>query len=123
MMRDPLPWRGRPARAVSSVFKNRMLGRDAQATMMIIVGLWLTCVNGCAAKNAKAQPAAETSAASQSPPLTLAKYDLLLRNGQIVDGSGNPWFYGDVAIAGGKIAAVGSLEGAKADRTIDAAGL
>ncbi|MGE0450902.1 MAG: amidohydrolase family protein [Vicinamibacterales bacterium] len=50
-------------------------------------------------------------------------YDLLIRNGHIVDGTGNPWFAGDVAIANGRIAAVGRLTGAAATRTIDATGL
>src|SRR5207237_570463 len=35
------------------------------------------------------------------------RYDLLLRHGTIIDGSGNPWFYGDVAIKGDRIAATG----------------
>ena len=33
-------------------------------------------------------------------------YDILIRNGKVVDGTGNPWFYGDVALAGDRIAAV-----------------
>jgi N-acyl-D-aspartate/D-glutamate deacylase len=52
-----------------------------------------------------------------------APYDLLIRNGKVIDGSGNPWFYGDVAVRKGRIAAVGRLPGAKAKRTIDARGL
>jgi N-acyl-D-aspartate/D-glutamate deacylase len=35
------------------------------------------------------------------------RYDLMIRNGRVVDGTGNPWFYADVAIKDGKIAAVG----------------
>ncbi len=50
-------------------------------------------------------------------------YDLLIRGGRIVDGSGNPWFAGDVAVAGGKIVAVGRVPPGKAAREIDAAGL
>ncbi|HEU4401692.1 MAG TPA: D-aminoacylase, partial [Candidatus Polarisedimenticolia bacterium] len=50
-------------------------------------------------------------------------YDLLLRGGRIVDGSGNPWIEADLAIRGDRIAAVGRLEGAKARRTIDVRGL
>ncbi len=50
-------------------------------------------------------------------------YDLLIRNGHIVDGTGNPWFAGDVAVSGDRIAAVGRLTGAKAKREIDARGL
>src|SRR5258705_2625798 len=48
-------------------------------------------------------------------------YDLLIRNGRIVDGSGMPAFRGDVGIKDGKIAEVGNLSG-PAQRTIDAEG-
>ena len=51
------------------------------------------------------------------------RYDLIIRNGHIVDGTGNPWYAGDVAIQNGRIAAVGRLGGAQAARVIDAAGL
>jgi len=50
-------------------------------------------------------------------------YDVLARGGWIVDGSGNPGFAGDVAVRGGKIAAVGYLEGKTARRTIQARGM
>lgn len=50
-------------------------------------------------------------------------YDLVIANGKIVDGSGNPWFYGDVAIQGGKIAAIGRIDPSAARRVIDARGL
>ncbi|NLD74719.1 MAG: D-aminoacylase, partial [Chloroflexi bacterium] len=49
-------------------------------------------------------------------------YDLLIRNGLIVDGSGGPPQAGDVAIENGRIAAVGPLPGAEAAISIDAAG-
>lgn len=51
-----------------------------------------------------------------------AEYDIVIRNGKIVDGSGNPWYYGDVAIYQGKIAAVGFVKG-KGLNEIDAKGL
>jgi dihydroorotase/N-acyl-D-amino-acid deacylase len=50
-------------------------------------------------------------------------YDLLIRGGRIVDGTGNPWFSADVGIRGDRIAAVGQLAGATARREIDARGL
>ena len=50
-------------------------------------------------------------------------YDVVIRNGRIVDGTGSPWYAGDVAIRAGKIAALGHLEGAAAKRTIDARGM
>ena len=52
-----------------------------------------------------------------------APCDLLIRNGKIVDGTGNPWFTGDVAITGNRITAVGRTLNLKAKKTIDAKGL
>jgi N-acyl-D-amino-acid deacylase len=49
-------------------------------------------------------------------------YDLLIRNGRVLDGSGNPWLRLDIAVQDGRIAAVGALPDATARRTIDAAG-
>jgi N-acyl-D-aspartate/D-glutamate deacylase len=49
-------------------------------------------------------------------------YDVLIRGGRILDGTGNPWFAGDVAIKSGRIAAVGNLPAATAARLIDASG-
>ena len=51
------------------------------------------------------------------------QYDLIIRNGHIIDGTGSPWYAGDVAIRDGRIAAVGALVDAKAAKTIDAAGM
>ena len=50
-------------------------------------------------------------------------FDLIIRGGHIVDGTGNPWFGGDVGIRGDRIAAVGQLTGAKGRREVDARGL
>jgi N-acyl-D-amino-acid deacylase len=50
-------------------------------------------------------------------------FDLILKNGKIIDGAGNPWFYGDVGIINDKIINIGNLSGLKADRVIDASGL
>ena len=51
------------------------------------------------------------------------EFDLLIQGGSIVDGTGNPSFRGDIAIKGGKIAAIGKIRGARAGRAIDASGL
>lgn len=55
--------------------------------------------------------------------LAAEEYDILLKNGRIVDGSGTPWYIGDIAIREGRIARIGRLQDASATRTIDAAGL
>ena len=52
-----------------------------------------------------------------------AAYDIVIRGGHIVDGTGNPWFAGDVAIAGGRIVGVGRLRNANARRVVDASGM
>jgi N-acyl-D-amino-acid deacylase len=51
------------------------------------------------------------------------EYDLVVRGGRIVDGSGNPWYVADVGIRGGHIAAVGRLGDHTAARVLDARGL
>src|SRR2546428_2838855 len=56
-------------------------------------------------------------------PAAEVPYELLIRNGKIVDGSGNPWFYGDVAVRGDRIVAVGRVPLAPAKRELDARGL
>jgi N-acyl-D-amino-acid deacylase len=50
------------------------------------------------------------------------RFDVLIKNGRVMDGSGNPWFPADVGIANGRIAAVGKLPNAQAVRIIDATG-
>jgi N-acyl-D-amino-acid deacylase len=55
--------------------------------------------------------------APQSP-----RFDLVITNGHIIDGTGSPWYSGDVGIRDGKIAAIGNLADAPRTRTIDAGG-
>jgi N-acyl-D-amino-acid deacylase len=59
----------------------------------------------------------------EPPSLSGNAYDLIIKHGRIIDGAGNPRVSGDLAIQGDRIAAIGRLEGAKAKRVIDAAGL
>ncbi len=51
------------------------------------------------------------------------KYDILIKNGEIIDGIGNPWFHGDIGIKGDTIAEIGDLSGKTAVKTIDARGM
>ena len=59
------------------------------------------------------------------PPLaaqTGEHFDVLIRDGRVLDGTGNPWFRADIGVRDGHIAALGILAGATADRVIDATG-
>ena len=56
-------------------------------------------------------------------PLLGVEHDLLIRHGKVVDGTGNAWFYADVAADGGRISAIGDLSGDTGKKEIDAAGL
>ena len=49
-------------------------------------------------------------------------YDVIIRNGKVFDGTGNPWFHADVALNGDRIAAVGDLSAARGREEIDATG-
>jgi len=70
---------------------------------LVLVALWL---------------AAGSSAITQP-----AHYDVLIRNGRVLDGTGNPWRAADIGIRGGRIVDMGRLGSASATRVIDAAGL
>lgn len=50
-------------------------------------------------------------------------YDVIIKNGRIIDGSGNPWVSGDVGIIGDRIAKIGKIDSSRAKRVIDANGL
>lgn len=49
-------------------------------------------------------------------------FDVIIRNGHILDGSGNPWYAADIGIKGDRIAAIGKLDGVQAGKVIDASG-
>ena len=81
------------------------------ATWLFVAALAAVAASGI--RSAARQESTENSGPS---------YDVIIRGGHILDGTGNPWYAGDVAIRGDKIAAIGKLDGASAKQTIDATG-
>jgi N-acyl-D-aspartate/D-glutamate deacylase len=68
-----------------------------------------------------------TAAVLTSAPMSVRAqdaelYDIVIRNGRVLDGAGNPWILADVAVRSGRIVRVGHVEGA-GRREIDATGL
>jgi N-acyl-D-aspartate/D-glutamate deacylase len=62
------------------------------------------------------------AAGVQLPAQASSSFDLVITNGHIIDGTGSPWYSGDLGIRDGKIVAIGNLSAASRKRTIDAAG-
>src|SRR5690242_17365950 len=87
--------------------------------MRLLASCSLPLLVAAAACNVRQQPEIRQQG-SQQP------FDIVIENGKIVDGTGNPWFYGDVAISGDHIARItppGMLHEASAKEHIDARGL
>jgi N-acyl-D-amino-acid deacylase len=84
--------------------------------LRITVGVLTLFVAGIAAVGIRSAARQDAGAARGE------SYDVIIRGGHILDGTGNPWYAGDVGIRGDKIAAIGKLEGASARQTIDATG-
>jgi dihydroorotase/N-acyl-D-amino-acid deacylase len=81
--------------------------------------------NPDAAQLVAGQALGEIAAAAYDAPLDIAEtatYDLVIRNGHIIDGTGNPWFAADVAVNRDRVVAIGDLRSARAKREIDAMG-
>ena len=57
---------------------------------------------------------------SQAAPAK--QFDIVIKNGHILDGTGNPWYAADIGIRGDKIVAIGQLDATSADTTVDASG-
>lgn len=62
-------------------------------------------------------------AAAQQPRTAAERYDILIRGGRVLDGTGNAWVRADVGIRGDRVVAVGDLRGASATTVLDADGL
>ncbi len=60
---------------------------------------------------------------SPSMPVVSQDFDLIIANGRLVDGTGNPWRIADVGVRGDTIVAIGDLSQQQAIKTIDASGL
>jgi N-acyl-D-amino-acid deacylase len=89
-----------------------MRRRVAAVAVMFATSAAALIVGISGAKLARAQGAAAES----------AEYDVVIRNGHIIDGTGSPWYAGDIGIRDGHIAAIGDLSHAHGKQEIDAAG-
>ena len=82
-------------------FRRPLSGRVARlAVILVFAGAQLLC--------------AQTS--------SIRPLDVVIINGHIIDGTGSPWYSGDIGIREGKIAAIGKLTAAPRKQTIDAGG-
>jgi len=107
----------------SSFFSALVPGRVSALRLLVGLGLlglgapWAVALPG-------GTPSLQAQAPDRSPPP--GEFDVILEGGRIVDGSGNGWFYGDVAIEGDRIARIappGLLDEARAGERIDVSGL
>ncbi len=67
-------------------------------------------------------PAQKDSASYSTPASEIAPFDVIIKNGHILDGSGGPWYAADIGIHGDRIVAIGKLGEAPAKKVIDAEG-
>ena len=67
--------------------------------------------------------ACQSTTTPAAAPAAAAGFDVLITGGRIVDGTGAPWYLGDVGITGDRITAIGQLAGQQAKTTIDATNL
>lgn len=67
-------------------------------------------------------PFASIQSSSSNDGSPAPAYDLVITNGRVIDGAGNPWFRADVGIKNGRIAFVGRIDSSQAARTVDAKG-
>ncbi len=87
---------------------------------------WLRALTLCLLTAACAGPAWSQNAPANAVPDSAGKtepYDIVIVNGHIIDGTGSPWYSGQVGIRGGRIAAIGRLDDAPRRQTIDAKGM
>jgi N-acyl-D-amino-acid deacylase len=86
--------------------------RRIVAILVVVMASAAAWIVGFSGRAARAQGAAAES----------AEYDVVIRNGHIIDGTGSPWYASDIGIRDGHIAAIGDLSKAHGKQEIDAAG-
>src|SRR5215218_2348775 len=128
--RGPRRWRGR-----SSGSTRRSSGCSRSVQFRAIRSPPLLSVYSCAALAGRFRLSAMhrslrvcavlaiAATAVLRPHAQESRFDLIIRRGHVVDGTGNPWIAADVGIRADRIAAVGNLAAATAGREIDARGL
>jgi N-acyl-D-amino-acid deacylase len=79
-------------------------------------------IAGCSSPTPPATPAASATPATTAAQAVPSRFDVVIANGRVVDGTGAPWFRADIGIVGDRIAAVGHLAAAEAGTRIDATG-
>jgi len=94
-------------------------GQRVRSLASRLVGALMLLAATITATPGRAEPAAPGTSALEPP----RNFDLVIAHGHIVDGTGSPWYSGDVGIRGGRIAAIGHLERESRARTVDAHGL
>ena len=85
-------------------------------SMKNVIGIFAICCFVFCAGPGNAQ----TGSPRGTPPVP--PFDVVIVHGHIIDGTGSPWYTGDVGIRDGRIAAIGNLEHAARKQTIDALG-
>ncbi len=89
-------------------------------TRVVLAGLVGAVALSAACGGAPGTPAPGPAPAAQAP--AGPRFDVVIANGRVVDGTGAPWFVADVGITGDRITAIGNLSAAEAATRIDAAG-
>lgn len=105
-----------PASRTQAAIRRVVISIAAVALSIAVGSLLAGSLQADALRPDESQPPAKT-------PANEPAYDLVLRGGRIVDGTGNPWFVGDVAIVGQRIAAVGRISVGAGKQEFDATDL
>jgi len=111
-----MSWRFRREAGVHIAENETMLpGWTRLLSVVVLMSTGGGLVQAAAAKAKPGQQPARAAAAH--------RYDLVIRNGRVMDGSGNSWFYDDVGVRNGKIVTIGRIAPGAGTKEIDATGL